>query len=259
MKRFVCFMLTIIIAVSFAGCGGFETVEEHNKKLESSNSSSQTASSQAASSSQNQDETSSASGGDDLSSDSSTGTDGTASNSGNTKQPSSAKSGGNQPAANQPSGNQPDSAQQPSGQAPATPPADTTPSQALETPDTIQVTISVQCKALVGNSNLAENYRPYVPSNGYIQGATQVTIPKNGTVFDALQALNLNPAPTYGGSVKRKDIYITSINHIPEKACGGQSGWKYKVNQDIPNISCCAYQLQGGETIEWYYAEHVFD
>ena len=131
--------------------------------------------------------------------------------------------------------------------------------QAPEIPQTIQVTISVQCKALVGNNNLAEPYRPYVPSNGYIQGTTQVTISKNGTVFDALQALNLNPAPTYTGSVKRKDIYITSIHHIPEKACGDQSGWKYKVNGSIPNLSCSDYTLQGGETIEWYYAEHVFD
>lgn len=257
MKRFVCFLLSIIIAASFAGCGGFETVEEHNKKLESSYGSSEASSSQESSSSHNEEERTTE---NNTNSDSSQESGGESSKSGSAKQSSSAKSGGNQTTTNQPSGNQPNSAQQPSGQTPAAPPVDTTPSQTPpSTPDTIQVTISVQCTVLVGNSNLAEPYRPYVPSNGYIQGTTQVTIPKNGTVFDALQALNLNPAPTYDGSVKRKDVYITSINHIPEKACGGQSGWKYKVNGSIPNLSCSDYPLQGGETIEWYYAEHVFD
>ena len=247
-----------MIAISFAGCGGFETVEEHNKKLESSYGSSEASSSQESSSSFNQEKEGSQIE-DNPTSGSGQEAGGESSKSGNEKQPSSAKPGGNQPAANQPSEDQPNSAQQPSGQTPAAPPAETTPSQAPETPQTIQVTISVQCKVLVGNNNLAEPYRPYVPSNGYIQGTTQVTIPKNGTVFDALQALNLNPAPTYDGSVKRKDVYITSIHHIPQRACGGQSGWKYKVNQDIPNLSCSAYQLHGGETIEWYYTEHIFD
>lgn len=256
MKRFVCFLLSLIIAVSFAGCGGFETVEEHNKKLESSYGSSESTSSQESSSSHNEEEETTE---DNPDSGSSQEAGGESSKSGSAKQTPSTKSGGNQPAANQPSEDQPNSAQQPSGQTPTAPPAETTPSQAPEIPQTIQVTISVQCTVLIGNNNLAEPYRPYVPSNGYIQGTTQVTIPKNGTVFDALQALNLNPAPTYTGSVKRKDIYITSIHHIPEKACGGQSGWKYKVNGSIPNLSCSDYTLQGGETIEWYYTEHVFD
>ncbi len=185
----------------FAGCGGFETVEEHNKQLESSYGSSESTSSQESSSSHNEEEETTE---DNPDSGSSQEAGGESSKSGSAKQTPSTKSGGNQPAANQPSEDQPNSAQQPSGQTPTAPPAETTPSQAPEIPQTIQVTISVQCTVLVGNNNLAEPYRPYVPSNGYIQGTTQVTIPKNGTVFDALQALNLNPAPTYTGSVKRK-------------------------------------------------------
>ena len=61
------------------------------------------------------------------------------------------------------------------------------------------------------------------------------------------------------GSATRKTVYISSICGLSYKECGTYSGWKYKVNGDVPPVGCSMYKLKDGDTISWYYSINVTD
>ncbi len=103
-------------------------------------------------------------------------------------------------------------------------------------PATIQVYITI-------DSSRANHYDSSWPTS---MGGGTVTLAQGASVYDALCAL--------GVSVGGNSYYVSSINGLAEKACGGGSGWTYSVDGVYPNRACGRYTLSGGETIRWVYS-----
>ncbi len=103
-------------------------------------------------------------------------------------------------------------------------------------PATIQVYITI-------DSSRANHYDSSWPTS---MGGGTVTLSQGASVYDALCAL--------GVSVGGNSYYVSSINGLAEKACGGGSGWTYSVDGVYPNRACGRYTLSGGETIRWVYS-----
>ena len=141
--------------------------------------------------------------------------------------------------------------QSPQSQAPA---ASTASSQAPapidqpaeQTPDTITVTLNVDCKTAVAQGN---DIAQAISQNGYILSGKQITLDTGSTVYDALKKSGL----IIGANSSATGTYIYSIQSLAEKACGSKSGWIYYVNGTYINKSCSKYKLNDGDTISWRY------
>lgn len=117
-------------------------------------------------------------------------------------------------------------------------------------------TIEIRCDTILSNmENLTPGKEGFVPANGIILGTLQVKFAEGETVFDVLKRacemtgvqLEYSYTPMY------ESYYIEGINNLYESDCGGQSGWKYKVNGWFPNYGCSSYSLKDGDVIVWCY------
>lgn len=79
--------------------------------------------------------------------------------------------------------------------------------------------------------------------------SAEVSIPAEGTVYDALMAT--------GWDVQAEDSdygkYITSINGIANGSEGEMSGWVFTVNNEQVMEGCDACKLADGDTVEWTF------
>lgn len=108
----------------------------------------------------------------------------------------------------------------------------------------ITITISINCNAALDKID-------GLPESGYFLAPCKYTAAQGDTVFDVLEAV----AKENGISLKyQSKSYIQAINGLAEKACGGASGWTYKVNGIKPNRAATKYELSNGDIIEWCYA-----
>lgn len=77
----------------------------------------------------------------------------------------------------------------------------------------------------------------------------EVTVPAEGTVYDALMAT--------GWDVQAEDSdygkYVTSINGIANGSAGEMSGWVFTVNNEQVMEGCDACKLADGDTVEWTF------
>ena len=123
----------------------------------------------------------------------------------------------------------------------------------------ITVTMEIKCNLVLGNPNLSTGAS--IPDNGIFLNNTTITTDENATVFDAFEKVCSanNIQYEYSGSATRKTVYISSICGLSYKECGTYSGWKYKVNGDVPPVGCSMYKLKDGDTISWYYSINVTD
>lgn len=113
--------------------------------------------------------------------------------------------------------------------------------------DTIDVTISIDCKTLYeANPTMANK----VSSNGVILAKKTLTLNKNGSVLDALKKSGIRYSDTGTSSAS----YISAINGLSEKDGGKLSGWMFKVNGTVPMEGCNAYKLKAGDNIQWRYS-----
>lgn len=120
------------------------------------------------------------------------------------------------------------------------------PTESPEAPAQIQVTISVNWEnAVAANNQIALAVAP----DGVVLPATGVTLEQGESVFDALLETGL--VVSYQKSLY--SVYVSGIQSLSEKACGGGSGWIYKVNGTVASIGCSGYILQDGDVIEWVY------
>lgn len=117
-------------------------------------------------------------------------------------------------------------------------------------------TILISCKTILLNMNLLDSEKhEIIPNDGIILDKTTVELSDNDTVFDVLKRetkrnkihLEFSETPMYNS------MYIEGIYNLYEFDCGELSGWMYSVNGEYPNVGCSAYQLHGGENIEWNY------
>ena len=121
---------------------------------------------------------------------------------------------------------------------PADPVPDTPPAPAV----TASCTISVVCHTAVGKSDAA-------PASGVILSSTTVTLSGGESVYDVLcTACSANGIALSGNSG-----YIKGIGGLTERACGGGSGWLYRVNGATPGVGCGSYTVSDGDSIEWVY------
>ncbi len=116
-------------------------------------------------------------------------------------------------------------------------------------------TFSIVCDELLGSSELDENKRELVPSNGYIFAPSEVSFSENESVFDVLKRvclenkihLEYSEMPLYGTA------YIEGIANLYEFDAGALSGWVYTVNGESVNYGSSGYKLSEGDTVVWSY------
>lgn len=119
--------------------------------------------------------------------------------------------------------------------------------------NTINVTISISCKAALNNPQLKPGIT--LPSDGIILNSTSIKINEGDTVYDAFKKACSDSGIKYEftGTSARKSIYISSIGGLSQMDCGRYSGWKYNVNGIDSSVGCSMYNLSDGDSIEWYY------
>lgn len=121
---------------------------------------------------------------------------------------------------------------------------------ASEMPQTQTVSLSVTCHNAIAYGILDNpNFQGIVPENGVYFDNSAVEFTAGESVLTVLKRCLKSQKIVYeisGG-------YIKSIGGLAEKDCGAQSGWLYKVNGELPNVSCKYYTLQAGDSVELVY------
>lgn len=81
--------------------------------------------------------------------------------------------------------------------------------------------------------------------------ARSITLYSGDTVYDVLKASGVSEKHTGSGMT----TYVTAIEGLEQKKCGGGSGWTYEINgaQPIPNMGCGRYLPKDGDEIVWRY------
>lgn len=117
-------------------------------------------------------------------------------------------------------------------------------------------TFSIECSTILNNlSDLNEEKREVLPSDGIILRTCTVTFYEGESVFDVLQRvcrengiqMEASWTPIYNSA------YVEGIHNLYEFDCGELSGWMYRVNGWYPNYGCSRYMLEQGDVVEWRY------
>ncbi len=110
------------------------------------------------------------------------------------------------------------------------------------------VTVGIRCDTLIGKTDFE-----YIPSDGIILDNVTLKIESDTTVYDVLvEAVREKKIQMdSGGSAGM--IYVSGINYLYEFDYGDLSGWMYRVNGEIPSVSCDEYRLSDGDMVEWLY------
>ena len=87
------------------------------------------------------------------------------------------------------------------------------------------------------------------PASGVILSPVTVTLAGGESVYDVLCGVCSANGIALGGN----SGYIKSIGGLAERACGGGSGWLYRVNGTAPGVGCGSYPVADGDSIEWVY------
>lgn len=130
-------------------------------------------------------------------------------------------------------------------------------SATTETPQTQTVSLSVTCQNAIAYGILDNpNFQGVVPENGvyFDNGAVEFTAGES--VLTVLKRCLKSQKIVYNiGS----DGYVKSIGGLSERDCGAQSGWLYKVNGELPQVSCKYYTLKAGDRVEFVYTCRMGD
>lgn len=126
-----------------------------------------------------------------------------------------------------------------------------------ETPKQNTASFTVDCKNAIDYGILENpNFAGLLPQNGIILSDGNVQFAEGESVMTvlkrALKAQKTVCQITSGG-------YVKSIAGLSEKDCGETSGWMYRVNGELPNVSCKYYKLQAGDRVEFIYTCRMGD
>lgn len=126
-----------------------------------------------------------------------------------------------------------------------------------ETPQTQTVSLSVTCRnAIVYGILDNPNFQGVVPENGVYLDNGAVEFTAGESVLTVLKRCLKSQKIVYNiGS----DGYVKSIGGLSERDCGAQSGWLYKVNGELPQVSCKYYTLKAGDRVEFVYTCRMGD
>lgn len=112
-------------------------------------------------------------------------------------------------------------------------------------------TLSITCINAVNYANSHNMSLPAaIPSDGVILKSVTDEFNAGDSVMkvlkSTLKANGISYQITLGG-------YVRSISGLAEFDCGQGSGWMYKVNGVLPNVSCKSYKLTNGDKIEFVF------
>ena len=113
--------------------------------------------------------------------------------------------------------------------------------------------IAIECKVLLGREDLDPGTKSLVPGSGYILNSKKVEVKNGDTVYSILSRAKTQYKFTLSVENTQFGKYIQGISGIEEKACGDESGWKYKVNDKYPAKSCSKVAVKKGDKIIWKY------
>ncbi len=134
---------------------------------------------------------------------------------------------------------------------PAAPPPNPAEPPAAENPKTQTVSLSVTCRNALNYGILENpNFQGIVPENGIYYDNSAVEFESGESVMQVLKRCLKSKKIVYQID---STGYVKSIGGLAEKDCGAQSGWLYKVNGELPNISTKYYTLTAGDRIEFIY------
>ncbi len=127
--------------------------------------------------------------------------------------------------------------------------------KSTEKPKVSLISFEIQCHRIMNHKELwKDGIEEIIPENGiFYSGSVDYEEGKN--VYDLLKkickdnniAMDSKYTPMYG------TYYIQGIGNLYEFDCGEQSGWKYSVNGDIPNVGCSSYSVKEGDVIVFFY------
>lgn len=133
----------------------------------------------------------------------------------------------------------------------ATVPAATKIPASPEVPQTQTVSLSVTCHNAIAYGILDNpNFQGVVPENGVYFDNSAVEVTEGESVLNVLKRCLKSEKIVYQVNASG---YVRSIGGLSEFDCGAQSGWMYKVNGELPNVSCKYYTLQAGDCVEFVY------
>ena len=138
-----------------------------------------------------------------------------------------------------------------SANATAKPTAKPTEKPAEANDNQIAVTISIDCRTAV-----AAGYG-VSPASGVILSAQSVRVEKGSTVWDVLNKITRSKGIPVVKRGSGSGLYVSSINSLGEFDCGSGSGWMYNVNGVYPMVSCGAYTVKAGDSIQWRYTTNL--
>lgn len=138
-----------------------------------------------------------------------------------------------------------------------------------------KITVSqskIDISSLLSNPDLSQSVKEKLESsNPYVKdykmlvpSYSSVAVKQGSTVLDVLELIlenerkgssnfAANPGAIAGVKNSAYGKYVYSICGLAEKDCGSKSGWTYKVNGKMPNVSADKYVLKSGDKIEWIY------
>lgn len=139
-----------------------------------------------------------------------------------------------------------------STQTPAEPvPSATQTPASPEVPQTQTVSLSVTCHNAIAYGILDNpNFQGVVPENGVYFDSNAVEFTAGESVLTVLKRCLKAQKIVYQVNASG---YVKSIGGLAEFDCGAQSGWLYKVNGELANVSCKYYTLQAGDRVEFAY------
>ena len=110
------------------------------------------------------------------------------------------------------------------------------------------------------SSDIAEKASPSVtiiiigPEDvGTILDTTEVELKDGDTVFDILKQVVKDNSIQMEYKGRKSSVYVQGIHNIYEFDKGPESGWVYRVNGEISQVSCGTHKLNDGDKIEWLY------
>ncbi len=116
-------------------------------------------------------------------------------------------------------------------------------------------TLSIRCdKLLPLRAGLSPEQAALVPPDGTILAVTPVEVDfdKKESAFDILKRVTKERGIHL--EFVGESAYIEGIGNLYEFDFGNKSGWVYKVNGKMPQVSSAAYTLQPGDTVEFVYS-----
>lgn len=127
---------------------------------------------------------------------------------------------------------------------------------AQETASEITVTFSADCSAALDRlSEINESVNPLfvIPEDGVVISKRELGLPDGATAFDALTAAARQEQTRVDYNGSSYGVYVSGIAYIREFGFGEMSGWMFRVNGEYPEMSCGAYTLSDGDTVEFVY------